>query len=376
MDTVKTHIQSCGDCLLSQKYVNNKTLMQIRCSKCNQTYEQTYDRFKKGHQHSYCPVLTKSKNPVLSIYTNKNCKVCGTKFSVIRSARMTCSKKCQEIYDIDKSPIQVNHRHNYICNLYTENVRNFRMKCKKDENCEFCGEKDSNLLEFAHFDRSNKKYSLRDKCSIETYKKELTKGRFLCVWCHRLETRKEMDDIKQENLIKWIEDSDKDLNTNDDIKCNGSICKGLFRPIEAFYIRKGSGKSRKTCKRCRAYESRQKREQGKMFVSDKKLEIGFCEKCKIKVTKKTTCCFDFDHIDPFFKEYSISSMYNKSNEDIIREMKKCRLLCCKCHRLHTTDQFDYVNYNRYDYDENIKTIKKNYIKNTIKPPTLNIIKIK
>ena len=47
-------------------------------------------------------------------------------------------------------------------------------------------------------------------------------------------------------------------------------------------------------------------------------------------------------------------MCQKGNlEKIKDEIKKCRLLCCKCHRIHTIKQLNHVDYNKYDETENV-----------------------
>ena len=40
---------------------------------------------------------------------------------------------------------------------------------------------------------------------------------------------------------------------------------------------------------------------------------------------------DFHHLDPSTKEFDISSKVTKL-EDLIEELQKCVLLCCRCHR--------------------------------------------
>ena len=111
-----------------------------------------------------------------------------------------------------------------------------------------------------------------------------------------------------------------------------------------------------------AYQSRQKREEKYDFVNQIKIELEKCSECKIKINKETVCCFDFDHIDPFYKDYTISNMCTnrKSKELILKEIKKCRLLCCKCHRLHTAKQQNHMDYQEYDYEKKMGTLKDKY----------------
>ncbi len=105
----------------------------------------------------------------------------------------------------------------------------------------------------------------------------MSKGRWLCIWCHRIETYTEINQV--------------------------------------------------------AFEDKH---AGKQYVINQKLKIGGCELCDANVTKKNTYCFDFDHIDPETKTCSVSQLCKIS--EIKAEIAKCRLLCCKCHRLHSIQQ--------------------------------------
>ncbi len=221
-------------------------------------------------------------------------------------------------------------------------------------------------MEFAHYSRENKNCSFSDWCSIQTLKNEYDKGRFLCVWCHRLESRAEFDDMKDKNLEKWINDTDDpsvvmtDLNS---APCKGMLCKGSRRTLVKFYIRKRNDKPHKKCKRCMAYEYRLNRTDMINFGYAKKLEIGSCAECHIKVTSKTLCCFDFDHIDPSTKLGTVSSMISmrKDRNMILNEINKCRLLCCKCHTLHTRTQQGYIDYTKYNFEESDISIIDDYL---------------
>lgn len=62
---------------------------------------------------------------------------------------------------------------------------------------------------------------------------------------------------------------------------------------------------------------------------------GKCEKCDIEYNGTNGCIFDFHHIDPSLKDYSVSIiLYNRTFSDKIKkELDKCILLCSNCHRL-------------------------------------------
>lgn len=71
------------------------------------------------------------------------------------------------------------------------------------------------------------------------------------------------------------------------------------------------------------------------FVMDNKIKIGSCKSCAKKVTDKNYCCFQFDHIDPHTKSYTIANMRSKSQDLISAEIAKCQLLCANCHAIKT-----------------------------------------
>lgn len=57
---------------------------------------------------------------------------------------------------------------------------------------------------------------------------------------------------------------------------------------------------------------------------------GRCEICGFK---GLPACFDFHHINPNEKEFSISSQpHTRSWERTKKELDKCQLLCANCHR--------------------------------------------
>ena len=77
---------------------------------------------------------------------------------------------------------------------------------------------------------------------------------------------------------------------------------------------------------------------------------------KIKVSRGCECCgmqesdwpkkfkegfpyfLHFDHIDPKTKTRDVSSMVTYSWRRLIAEIKKCRVLCFRCHAIHTGNQ--------------------------------------
>jgi hypothetical protein len=92
---VRLYIESKGDTLISEKYDNNKNLLDITCGVCKKNYNQNFDRFKQGYQHQHCsnglpfggykkPVTLK---PII-------CVTCKKEFQPKRSVQKLCSKEC------------------------------------------------------------------------------------------------------------------------------------------------------------------------------------------------------------------------------------------------------------------------------------------
>ena len=82
----------------------------------------------------------------------------------------------------------------------------------------------------------------------------------------------------------------------------------------------------------------------KSLIDSIKLKYG-CEVCgfgKHKYAKKwrkhVAMLLEFDHIDPKTKTRDVSSMVTYSWRKLIAEIKKCRVLCFRCHAIHTGNQ--------------------------------------
>ena len=72
----------------------------------------------------------------------------------------------------------------------------------------------------------------------------------------------------------------------------------------------------------------------------RKLKQDGCSSCGF-VDDTCERFFEFDHIDPSTKVDKIASMvmYDKyTQEELIEELDKCRLLCAFCHTVHTKRQ--------------------------------------
>ncbi len=227
---------------------------------------------------------------------------------------------------------------------------NLKKEVKLGQKCAECGEDNVVLLEFAHFNRENKSVNLSDGRGSDVIRQELHKGRFLCVWCHRIETKRENNIIKLKNKQNTrYNESEENMELDENaIKCSGPLCLGKTRHSSFFY----TNKKCQNCKKCWSLYHRKRREKSHKFGVEQKLKIGKCELCNIKVTEEISCCFDFDHIDRKTKIANITSLTSRgeSFKKILEEISKCRLLCCKCHRIHTASQLNYVDYTTFEYN--------------------------
>lgn len=214
--------------------------------------------------------------------------------------------------------------------------RNFKNEIKNKSICKECGCDNIKLLEFDHINKKN--ISICKSYSKKKIEEEVEYTQILCIWCHRLKSRKQFDSLIQEknNYYNIITRPESQLNGK---ICIGPLCNGKLQYISQFY-RENRGN---VCKICLSYKSKILREKNNNFIKNVKLNIGECEICKIKVVEDTLCCFDFDHLKD--KKINISDLA-KQNKDTIEhikeEIQKCRLLCCKCHKLITADKFKYI----------------------------------
>jgi len=81
------------------------------------------------------------------------------------------------------------------------------------------------------------------------------------------------------------------------------------------------------------YQQRQHERQKELKIEKKqraiKLMGGKCEVCRYN---RCIACMDFHHKDPAQKDSDLKHLLCKKWEYIEREIQKCRLLCCRCHR--------------------------------------------
>lgn len=255
--------------------------MKRHCDICNEIYDA------KNAQSMFCSTECKrlGRNRRLRRKTEEKrkeikeieCGYCSKLFKPVRIGNIYCSKQCK-------------------CRKFHEKCKNNGTTTKKklkilvtdsriaQGKCAECDETDIRLFEFAHFKREDKTIrSVSQHQCLSRVKEEFKKGRWLCVWCHRKETI-------EENKI-------------------------LF-PNRMSSIRQKS----------------------LLYINGIKLKIGSCKICNLNITEETASFFEFDHIDPSTKLSTVADLVGCSRKRIDTEISKCRLLCCKCHRLHTIKQ--------------------------------------
>lgn len=154
---------------------------------------------------------------------------------------------------------------------YLENI-------KRQATCP-CGENRVSLLEFAHYDRESKCKKNGKTVNISHLKcqnqieEELHKGRFLCVICHREETKEEEENEQAIYFQSQILILQKNYIKNG-ISCNGNFCHGRKLHADNFT------KSKSKCDFCCRLEKCMKRQQRRSYINEKKIECEKCEYCR------------------------------------------------------------------------------------------------
>ena len=68
------------------------------------------------------------------------------------------------------------------------------------------------------------------------------------------------------------------------------------------------------------------------LIDNIKLKTG----CLLCGYKEHPVALDFDHLNPLEKSFTIGTKYTSVSLDrLIKEIKKCRVLCANCHRVET-----------------------------------------
>jgi hypothetical protein len=213
--------------------------------------------------------------------------------------------------------------------------QNFKNELKSQSACVKCGCTDIRLLEFDHI--GEKTITMAKSFSKKKIQDESVNTQILCVWCHRLKSREQMDKTR-EKLDEKFQRLLIEPSSSEGKSCKGILCNEKLRPLSSFY-KTPSGIVWPHCRTCESYRGRSIRDSNQECSNSTKLRIGKCELCTLEVTPETTCAFDFDHLRDKSVNISILVRLNgDKRKQIQEEIEKCRLLCCRCHKLHTTDQ--------------------------------------
>lgn len=120
-------------------------------------------------------------------------------------------------------------------------------------------------------------------------------------------------------------------NFKDETEFNKNLCrKDHLQTICKACSRKNSTKYYNKDKPTHYQRVKDRRNELYEWYRSIKESLGGCVKCG----ENTIICLDFHHQDPKEKEYNIVTMANRgfSKENILKEIKKCVILCSNCHR--------------------------------------------
>lgn len=266
------------------------------CKGCDKPFEKTRSNLycNRKCRNKYHSNNSKEKRIKGTTHEVKKefCKYCFSPF-IKNNNRCFCSDVCA--YKNRLRDVKENGKKNIAykeCRRIIQERKIEQGKCATPS----CSCTDIRLFDLAHFKREEKSYDIGHGHNVEKTIKELAKARFLCVICHRIETYNENVQIQLKR--------DPSLNTSD-------------------YL----------------YQYKRK-DKLRAYVNNIKLSIGACELCDKKVIKDMEFIFDFDHLKQIEKTKAVSEMIgsNYSKEEIDKEIKLCRLLCCNCHRIYSLEQ--------------------------------------
>lgn len=193
-------------------------------------------------------------------------------------------------YGIDRTCIE--------CGLKNgKDLTKWKLEQKIGKSCEKCGyDKNPQALDFAHIKRLTKHVSKKGNTrqpselgSKAAFLEEMKLTKILCRCCHAIETKEENDVIFADS------------------------------------------KNRKNPGWSKIYE----------ISNTEKLQRGCCVECRFQVTPNNLTAFHFDHIPGRGKKIAnVSEIVSRNlpKETILREMKKCQLLCANCHIIVTMER--------------------------------------
>lgn len=135
-------------------------------------------------------------------------------------------------------------------------------------------------------------------------------------------------------------------------------CKLEKEEIYFYFRNKDKNIRRNVCKTCceqhrkskehyqkykTEYNKRSKERRERLFEENSLLVVNFLKNnpC-VNCSESNILVLDFDHKDKKDKKYDISRMLSSYKwNTILKEIKKCQVLCANCHRIKTAHQFDW-----------------------------------
>lgn len=193
--------------------------------------------------------------------------------------------------------------------------------------CKKCGyQKNVSALEFHHIDKNEKDFDISKYrgCKInESILKELDKCVLLCSNCHRKE--------HQLDIVLFANPTDnpaiKNIKSFNSENKSHSICGMCEKTKEKYLFYKEYGRITNVCKSCQSLRVvLSQRKNKKEYVN---LLGNICSACG----ESDMSTLEFHHKDPKTKNFCVASKkFVKLNDEITKEILKCQLLCCNCHR--------------------------------------------
>lgn len=123
---------------------------------------------------------------------------------------------------------------------------------------------------------------------------------------------------------------------------------------EYSYSDKSAGRFRTICKNCQAiirkqnYNKNRKKEIKNSIITNKNRKnknriflYNYLLENPCPCGENNPILLEFNHKDIKEKTYTISQMVNRHLSKIKMEIEKCEILCVKCHRLKTAEQFNW-----------------------------------
>ena len=288
-EETKENEQLCSGCvkyyLISEFPVNENGIVLKYCKKCQELARINSITYEKRKKESY----EEMKNDVKDGF--KLCNYCLTEkpindFEHTQTGEETL--KCLECRDrLFKNALK--HRKKVIEHF---------VSLKMNASCIDCGETDVRILEFDHINHEEKTCVVYKAHSIKMMDIEAGKCEIRCRMCHRIKSHNEGYNCSKPKEL-WTQD----------------------------YI-----------------TDKKKKDKQQEFLNSFKTECSICG----WFDKDKLYCLDFDHLYRKEKSFTIGSAINmrKSNEEIEKEIQKCRVLCCSCHERETVTQMGYTLYDK------------------------------